>query len=282
MKPIALVAIAAATALPAAQQGRFSARVDIVRVDALVTAGGKPVRGLGAADFEVRDDGVLQQVDLVNTDEMPVNAILTLDMSGSVEGDRLAHLRAAGRALLNALGKDDRAALVSFSHLIALGSKLTTDHARVRDALDLAQPSGNTSLIDASYAGLILGESDAGRALMIAFSDGVDTASWLTPEQVLDTGRRSDAVVYGVSVTGPVKVTFLRDLAALTGGSLFEIESTKDLGALFLKVLDEFRHRYLLSFTPRGVSKQGYHHLEVGVKGRDVKVKARPGYLAGG
>ena len=130
-------------------------------------------------------------------------------------------------------------------------------------------------------SGLILGESDAGRALMIVFSDGLDTASWLTPEQLLDTGRRSDAVVYGVSVTSPVKVTFLRDLAALTGGSLVEVESTKDLDALFLTVLDEFRQRYLLSFTPRGVSTQGYHRFEVRVKGRDVKVKARPGYLAG-
>jgi VWFA-related protein len=277
-----LLLFGAGAALPATQQGRFTARVDIVRVDALVTAGGKPVLGLSVGDFDVRDNGVLQQVDLINTEQMPVNAILTLDMSGSVEGDRLAHLRGAGRALLDALGKDDRAALVSFSHVIALGSKLTTDHARVRAALDVAQPSGNTSLIDASYAGLILGESDAGRAMMIAFSDGLDTSSWLTPEQVLDAGRRSDAVVYGVSVPGPIKVTFLRDLTALTGGSLFEIATTKDLGVLFLKVLDEFRHRCLLSYTPRGVSKQGYHRLEVRVKGRDVKVKARPGYLAGG
>ncbi len=203
-------------------------------------------------------------------------------MSGSVAGDRLTHLRGAGRALLDALRTDDGAALVrKFSHLIALRSKLTTDHNRVRAALDLAQPSGNTSLIDASYAGLILGESDTGRTLMICFSDGVNTASWLSPEQVLDTGRRSNAVVYGVSVTGLVKATFLRDLTTLSGGSLIEIDSTRDLGALFLKVLEEFRHRYLLSYTPRGVSKDGYHRLEVRVKGRDVKVKARPGSLPG-
>jgi VWFA-related protein len=202
-------------------------------------------------------------------------------MSGSVAGDRLAHLRTAGGALVDALRKGDRAALVSFSHVVALGSRLTSDFNQVREALDHAQPIGNTSLLDASYAGLILSESDAGRALMIAFSDGLDTASWLTSEQVLDTGKRSDVVVYGVSVTGEAKATFLRDLSAVTGGSRIEIASTKDLGAEFLRVLDEFRQRYLLNFSPRGVTKQGYHRLDVRVKGRDVKVKARPGSLAG-
>jgi VWFA-related protein len=166
--------------------------------------------------------------------------------------------------------------------VVALGSSLTSDFDRVREALDRAQPKGNTSLVDASYAGLVLGESDTGRALMIAFSDGLDTASWLTPDQVLDTGKRSDVVVYGVSMTGEAKATFLRDLSVVTGGSLIKIASTRDLGAEFLRVLEEFRQRYLLNYSPRGVTKQGYHRLEVRVKGRDVRVKARPGYLAGG
>jgi Ca-activated chloride channel family protein len=278
----AAAALAAGASLPAAPQGRFAVSVDVVRVDALVTADGHPVHGLTATDFEVRDNGVVQQVDLVDTEQLPVNAILALDMSGSVAGDRLAHLRNAGHALVDALRKDDRAALVSFSHVVALGSGLTSDFNRVRQALDRAQPNGNTSLVDASYAGLILGESNAGRALMIAFSDGLDTASWLTPDRVLDTGKRSDVVVYGVSLAGEGKATFLRDLGAVTGGSLIEIASTKDLDAEFLRVLDEFRQRYLLSYSPRGVTKEGYHRLEVRVKERDVRVKARPGYLAGG
>lgn len=277
-----VAAVAAVASLPAAPQTRFTARVDVVRVDALVTAGNIPVPGLHAADFEVRDDGVVQQIDLLDTEQLPVNAILALDMSGSVAGERLAHLRSAGRAVLDALRAGDRAALVSFSHVVALGSGLTGDFDRVRAALDRAQPLGNTSLVDASYAGLVLSESDTGRPLMIEFSDGLDTASWLLPAQVLDTGRRCDTVVYGVSVTGDAKATFLRDLSGLTGGSLIEIASTKNLGAEFLRILDEFRQRYLLSYTPRGVSKEGYHRLDVRVKGREAKVKARPGYLAGG
>jgi VWFA-related protein len=265
---------------PAAQT-RFTARVDIVRVDALVTERGRPVLGLTPDDFEVRDNGVVQQVDFVGSDDVPVNAILTLDMSDSVEGDRLTHLREAGGALLDALRPGDRVALVGFSHMVTLGSQLTDDVAGVRAALETSQPKGNTSLIDAAYAGLVLSESDTGRAVMIAFSDGLDTASWLTADQVLDTGRRTNAVVYGVSVEAQKKQTFLADLSEVTGGSTFKVESTKDLGALFVRVLDEFRQRYLLSYTPQGVSKAGFHKLDVRVKGRSVKITARPGYLAG-
>ena len=103
MKPLqaaVLVAIAAGAPVVAAQQARFAARVDVVRVDALVTAGGQPVRGLAASDFDVRDNGVLQQVDVVDTETMPINAVLSLDMSGSVDGDRMVHLRSAGGKLL--------------------------------------------------------------------------------------------------------------------------------------------------------------------------------------
>jgi VWFA-related protein len=126
----------------------------------------------------------------------------------------------------------------------------------------------------------MLAESDVGRALLIVFSDGMDTASWLTTDGVLDTARRSDVVVYGVAVKANGNPRFLRDLSAYTGGSLFEIDSTNNLNALFVRILEEFRQRYLVSYSPRGVSKSGWHRLEVRVKGRKATVKARPGYMA--
>ena len=77
---------------------------------------------------------------------------------------------------------------------------------------------------------MLLGESDAGRSLLIVFSDGVDTSSWLTADAVLETARRGDVVVYGVEV-GERRASFPRDLSEATGGRLFAIESTKDLSA---------------------------------------------------
>ena len=283
-RPLFLIVLLLSPAVTVTSQNAvFSAKVEMVRVDALVTErdNGPAIVGLGPSDFEVYDNGVLQHVELVSFDEVPLNVILTLDMSDSVAGDRLDHLRGAGAALLAALKKDDQAALVTFSQLVALGAGLTKDVAPVRRAIDEAAGSGDTALVDGTYAAITLGESDAGRALVIVFSDGVDTASWLSADAVLDAAKRSDAVVYAVSTRSRLEPAFLRDVTSLTGGRLFEVEKTATLGAIFVGVLEEFRRRYLVSFTPRGVEKDGWHRLEVRLKGRRATIKARPGYLAG-
>jgi VWFA-related protein len=278
--PLALL-LSAVPVTALTQQATFSSKVEAVRVDVLVTENGRPVRSLGRADFEVFDNDVRQQVDLVSFEQLPLNVILTLDMSDSVVGDRLSHLRAAGLGLLDGLKKGDQAALITFNHVVALGADLTSDWSRVRKALEQAQPTGNTSVVDASFAGMMLGESDVGRALVIVFSDGLDTSSWLAPDAVLSMSKRCDAVVYAVSASRVPNPGFLRDLSEQTGGRLFEIESAKSLSAVFLQVLEEFRQRYLVSYSPSGVSAEGWHRLTVRVKGRNMEVKARPGYIAG-
>jgi VWFA-related protein len=127
---------------------------------------------------------------------------------------------------------------------------------------------------------MLIGESDVGRSLMIIFSDGVDTSSWLSADAVVDSARRGDVIVYGVEV-GERRASFPRDLTDVTGGRLFAVESTKDLSALFARILEEFRLRYLISYSPEGVSRDGWHRLDVRVRGRGISVKARPGYFAG-
>jgi VWFA-related protein len=258
----------------------FTSRIEAVRVDVLVTDNGRPVQGLAPADFEVLDNGVRQKVDLASFEEIPLNVVLALDMSASLQGLRLGHLQTAGRTVLDGLKTGDRAALVSFSHVVNLGGGLSEDLDRVRAALDQAQGEGLTSLVDASHAGIMIGESDVGRSLLILFSDGVDTSSWLTAESVLDTAQRSDVVVYSVEI-GEGRASFARDLSEMTGGRLIAIESTRDLSFTFVRILEEFRMRYLISYSPEGVSGAGWHRLDVRVKGRGLTVKARPGYFAG-
>ncbi len=278
----ALVILALAQiVISGAQRPSFSTRVEAVQIDVLVTERGRAVRGLQQADFEVRDNGVLQQIDVVSLDRIPLNVVLAFDLSGSVTGERLYHLGRAGQTLLDALTPEDQAALVTFGHVVALRSGLTTNRGQVRAAFDLAQAAGETSLIDGTYTGMMLGESNPGPALVMVFSDGLDTSSWLAPEAVLEIAKRSDIVVYSISVGQSYRSTFLRSVSELTGGSLLRIESTQNLPAMFLRILEEFRQRYLLAYVPRGVATNGWHELDVRVKRRNATVKARPGYLAG-
>jgi VWFA-related protein len=278
---VSLTGAAVSLTGPAAQQPAFSARVESVRVDVLVLDNGRPVRGLGPADFEIADNGVPQQVDLVSFEQIPLNVVLSLDMSDSLAGERLEQLRGASRAVLDGLTKDDQAGLVTFSHAIALGTPLSKDLAAARAALDDAYGLGETSLVDGVYAAMTVGESDVGRALLIVFSDGLDTSSWLQADAVLEAAKRSDVVAYSAAIGSVGGAPFLKELSALTGGTMYKVDSAKDLRATFLGILDEFRHRYLVSYTPHGVAPDGWHRLDVRVKNRRATVKARPGYLAG-
>ena len=286
----ALVALLVATPLvmsvQVAAQNRFSSRVERVRVDALVTNGGQPLLGLQASDFDITDNGVSQTADLVTFEQIPLNVVLALDMSASVVGARVAELRRAGHAVVNALQPRDKAALVTFNGTVMVAAPLSEDAARVRLALDQPQQAGDTSLIDASYAAIVTAESDTARGLVIVFSDGEDTGSFLLADNVLTTAKRADTVVYAVSdspsiepLRGASVPKFLSDLCEFTGGRVLE-PGGSNLGATFLTIFNEFRQRYLVSYTPRGVTANGWHRLEVKLKGKRGTVRARPGYLA--
>jgi VWFA-related protein len=287
--PAAVTALAVAASwlasplasIEAARQPAFTAKVESVRIDVLALDSGRPILGLKPADFEVVDNGVPQQVELVSFENIPLNVVLALDMSDSVAGERLEQLQDAGRAVLGGLSRGDQAAVVTFSNAVTLAAPLTADITLVRGALDEAWGVGATSLADGVYAAMMVGEADAGRALVIVFSDGVDTSSWLSDDRVLDSATRGDAVAYAVGVGANGSSSFLRELASLTGGTAYNIDSTRDLRATFLRILDEFRHRYLVSYTPHGVGRNGWHRLDVRLKSRRATIKARPGYLAG-
>jgi Ca-activated chloride channel family protein len=280
MLALALLAGGKAPLAAAPQAARFTSAVETVRVDVLVTAAGRPVRGLQASDFEVFDNGARQNIDFAAF-EQPLNVILALDMSASVAGARLTDLQRASRMVLDGLRAGDRAALVTFSHLVVLAADLTEHPARVGAVVDSLTGKGETALVDGAYAALILGEQAAGRSLVMVFSDGLDTSSWLTPDSVVGIAKQSDVVAYSVS-TGGATPPFLRDLAQTTGGRSIDLSSTKALGDAFVGILGEFRGRYVLGFTPQRTGRdEGWHRLQVRVKGRNVSVKARPGYMAG-
>ena len=274
-----LVATCAAMDVAETQTPVFSARVDAVRVDVSVTERGQVVRGLQPRDFELRDNGVLQQIELVSFEQLPLNVLLALDLSQSVSGDQLRDLKAAGGALLDGLAPADKAALLTFSHRLTLGSALTSEVSLLRSALDGLTSSGDTSLFDATFAALLLGARDPGRDLLVVFSDGRDTASWLSADQVLEAAKRLDVVAYGVTLRGAASGPFLRRLADETGGQALDIDSTRALQAHFVEVLEGFRRRYLVSYSPGGVERGGWHRLEVKIKGRRATVRARPGYV---
>jgi len=277
------VALVAASLLPPgallATQKAFSSRTLGVRVDVLVTDGRNPVAGLTAADFELRDNGVPQTIDIVDTSDIPINAVLALDTSSSTAGQRQKDLVAAGEALLDGLKPDDRAALTTFSHVMAPGIGLTADLAEVRRALRGIEPDGETAIMDGAYVALTATLAQTGRSLVVVCTDGYDTSSWLQPAEVLESAKRSNAVLYAVTAAKARRRSPLQDLTDATGGHMLQVTSSGDLRGAFQKILQDFRSRYILAYSPQGVSVEGFHRLDVRVKRRGLAVKARPGYV---
>jgi VWFA-related protein len=267
--------------------------VETVQVDVLVSRSGRPVAGLTASDFLVLDSGVAQQVELAAAGDAPVNAVLVLDTSASLAGERMERLRSAAAGFVGGLREGDRVALVTFSRQVRVLSGLSPELGTVPARLEGAVPEGMTALNDGLYAGLSLAEGTAGRCALVLFTDGADNISWLSEAQVVETARDSPAVVYVVasslelpgqeraqSARGP-RETFLKKLASVTGGRLLEVRDDALLRETFESALAELRARYVLRYTPQGVPADGWHSLEVRLKGKKGDVKTRPGYVKG-
>jgi Ca-activated chloride channel family protein len=270
-----LLAVVHAPASLRAQQPTFAARVESVRVDVEVTRNGRPVEGLTAADFEIRDNGRRQAVELISPGSLPLAVVLALDMSGSLRPEQRAALQAACARVAGLMRPDDRAALLTFTHRVRL--RMPFGGAFPSLASVLAQPDegGDTALVDAVHAATLLTMNEPGRPLVIVFSDGLDTASFLSAEAAVDTARRSGASVYLVTTTRAAGT--LDAMPEGTGGDVIREPDVDRIAVRFADILEGFRSRYLLSFTPSGPRPPGWHRLDVKVRGGG-KVRARAGY----
>jgi VWFA-related protein len=255
---VTLLAVLLSGSLLSSRQRSFSSTTLGVRVDVLVTEGRNTVGGLRAADFELRDNGVLQTVDVVDSSDVALNAVL------------------------DGLQPVDRAALTTFSHAVAPRIALTSDLSAVRRELRRIMPSGETAMMDGVYVALTTTLAQSGRSLLVVCTDGADTSSWLEPDEVLESAKRSNAVIYAVTAAETRRHSPLKDLTDATGGQLLQIASSADLRGAFQKILRDFRSRYVLTYTPAGVPTGGFHRLDVRVKRPRLTVKARPGYIGVG
>ena len=292
--PIAAVLLGTSVAIIGAeQQPVFRAGVDVVRIDVSVMNGLNPVAGLKAENFVVTDNGVSQTLDSVSLDTVPLNLMLVLDTSGSLAGERLTHLIEAVNGLVKSLRAEDAAALMTFSEPIRLAVKATRDRAPLITELTSLTADGATSVNDAIFLALQLRPADAGesRPVLLLFSDGRDTSSWLRSDHVIEATKRSGMLVHVVELVADEWLgargvearpsAFLGTLAETGGGRRWFAKSSRDLRELFGKALNELRARYLLTYSPSAVSREGWHDVKVTLKNARGELTARPGYFAG-
>jgi Ca-activated chloride channel family protein len=245
-------------------------------------------------DFELLDEGRAQQLTSFSVQKTGFAAVLLMDASGSME----PQLRQAQRAALEfvrQVGPDDLAMVMKFDGRVAPLGEFTSDHAALQQAIGQVTAGDTTALYDAVWTALAAlqardrqDESAKRRRAIIVLSDGEDTASALTADEVLAKARRFDATVSALSLdpaangkrsaSAPATM-FLGSLADVTGGQLL-FPGIGDLGDSYRDLAEELRQQYVLGYVPDESSGSRYRTITVRVKNRkNVHLRHRQGYF---
>lgn len=304
-----MVAMAASAGLPAQQQQpTFRGGADTVRVFVTVTdRGGRIVTNLTRDTFQIRDEGKPQPITIFDNSPKPIQLVVMLDVSGSMEGN-LGLLHAGARQLFARLGPEDVARVGTFGKEIVISPEWTRDPR----ALDAALPAGIDgraptplwrALDDAMKAFDPVSDR---RKVVLVLSDGQDSGPllgkrFISQGEVIQRAIREDVMVYGIGLQsrgparqqpmgmgrGGLSAALMADepdpalarTALETGGGYRDVRPRDDLGAAFARVADELHSQYLLGFTPpRRDGKK--HDIEVRVSEPGLEPRARKSYIA--
>lgn len=285
-------ALLLAAAALAQETPTFRADVRLVNVVATVrNQAGELVGALRQGDFEIRDNGVLQQIRYFGRQtDQPLSVALLVDTSGSTAKDLGYETAAAGKflhAILSEGNPEDRVALFSFNYDIQQGG-FTRNYASLERDLKLLKGEAGTSLYDAIYYAAQALENRSGRKAIVIMTDGGDTTSSRDLKTALKAAQMADAVLYPIVVlpitnnagrnTGGENA--LQFMAEGTGGRTFYPSVNAQLDKAFTEVIRELRTQYVLGFYPAGapISKDPFHKLEVRLKSPELRVSARNGY----
>lgn len=257
--------------------------VSAVQVPVIVTGpDGRFVTGLGVRDFAVVDDGRREAVDSVIDQTLPLEVVIAIDISGSMEPS-IADVGQAVRRLLARLRPADTATVVGFNDTIFLLAEREGDPALRDAAIEGLVPWGGTALYDATVKAVDLVSQHAGRRGVILFSDGDDRHSVGRRDESLRRIEEAQVAVYTVGFGDGGSEQFRRTLAAFaeaSGARAFFPRRPQDLDETFDRIFQELSHQYILSYVPSGERRPGWRTLEVHAACAGCRVRAREGYRA--
>jgi Ca-activated chloride channel family protein len=291
--------------LQASSQGersepQFKSGVELVTVTATVRdKKGRLVKGLTSQDFEVFDAGERRRISDFRAEPTPVSLAILFDVSGSMRvADRALAAKFAAHHVLAWLEQGrDEAALFTFDSGLHEVAPFTVDTRALQGALGEVDPFGATSLHDAianAAKRAALRNPDRRRAVVV-ITDGLDTASRLTPAEVSGVASEIDVPVYVIATVLPidhpgrggslVRDTLpsedgtVEDLANWTGGAFFYTSAPSDTSRAARQVIEELREQYVIAFEPAGA--RGWRPLEIKMRDKGLSVRTRSGYMAG-
>jgi Ca-activated chloride channel family protein len=225
-----------------------------------------------------------QEITAFTAGEFPLTVALGVDRSFSMAGEPLRLAKLASQAFLRQLKPGDRSMVVAIGNTADVIAPLSSDHERQAQAIAALDAWSTTSLNDAVIAALDRLEPEKGRQALVVFSDGVDRYSQASSGAVIARARRSQALVYPITI-GRTRAQPAVELATLTGGRSFLLRDVKELDRTLSTIARELRYQYLIGYTPSPSPRPNSHEwrsIRVAVRNPStgVRVRARDGYVA--
>jgi VWFA-related protein len=282
---------------PAARQSQvFRSAVDIVSLNVTVVDGANHfVTDLDQPDFAVFEDGVKQDITFFSRRQQAIAMSMLLDSSASME-DKLQTLQNAAVNFVRRLKPTDLAQVIDFDSSVQIRQGFTSNQGELEAAILQTQSGGSTSLHNAIYISLkelrkirAQNEEDVRRQALVVFSDGEDTSSLVSFDEVLDLAKRSETAIYTIALRGTDTQTrgfreaefVMRQLAQETGGRAFFPARIQDLDGVYTTIADELASQYTLGYTSRNPKRDGaWRRVIVQVSRPSVTPRTKKGYYA--
>ena len=298
-----LACVVALGTVPASAPGQvlsFAARSELVVFSATaVDDKGRPVTDLRREDFRIYDEGRPQSiVHFYGGKSLPARVLVLLDASGSMAEERVANARQAALRLLDALSPEDQVAVAGFDSRYWGVVAFTRDREAVRRGLDTITPFGSTALHDAlDKAAHDLATWGEGRRAVVVLTDGIDTSSQKTADEVIARSRALDVPIYAISVVSPLEDPKSREFlgrkdvgqeaaaaetlsryATLSGGASFRVSTLSGVVLAAQQIATDLKHQYRIGWDPTEGTAP-YRHVVVRSTRKGVVVRTRSGYV---
>jgi len=260
-----------------------------------VTREGRAVEDLTRSQFAIEDRGEPQELVTFERGDIPLTAVLLLDVSASMSGAELEMALSSSRAFIEGLLPLDQTMLLMFSDRIIRATDFTGFHEVLTAALSDVTATGATALNDYLYVGLKQLERQQGRRVVLLLSDGIDSASALEMKDVLEYADRNPSLVYWLRLPTPgarissawrdaegyrKELARLEDLVTRSGGRILDLGGVEEAAAAFADVLEELRGQYVLGYYPTNRADDGtWHRIKVRLTGSGLKARTRRGYI---
>jgi len=297
MSTLAVALLTASVAAQREKQQVFKATVDVVSLNVTVVDNqNRYITDITEQEFAVFEDGTRQELTFFNRTSVPIALSLLVDTSASMES-RLAIAQEAAVGFARKLRPQDLAQVVDFDSRVEIAQDFTNSVADLERAIRATSAGGSTSLHNAIYISLrelaknkAKRHEDIRRQAIILLSDGEDTSSLVSFEEVLDVAKRSETTIYAIGLLpkdAPQTKGFreaefaLRQFANETGGKAFFPARVEDLKDVYTQIADELSSQYAIGYTSRNPRRDGgWRRIAVQVSRPNVIARTKRGYYA--